>query len=90
MGTFWTAKLVSDHMAEHREGGSIVMIASIAAQGIKIPEPNLAIYHMSKAAVKGVVGPLATELAEVGIRVNCISPVWFPVADSRLDDDADC
>jgi sorbose reductase len=74
MGTFWTVKLVSDHMAKHGKGGSIVMIASIAAQGIKIPEQNLAIYHMSKAAVKGLVGPLAVELSESNIRVNSISP----------------
>jgi sorbose reductase len=35
MGTFWTVKLVADHMREHGQGGSIVMIASVAAQGIK-------------------------------------------------------
>jgi NAD(P)-dependent dehydrogenase (short-subunit alcohol dehydrogenase family) len=75
MGTFWTVKLMADHMAKYGQGGSIVMIASIAAQGIKIPEQNLAIYNMSKSAVKGLVGPLATELSEFGIRVNSISPV---------------
>lgn len=74
MGTFWTAKLMADHMAKHKQGGSIIMIASVAAQGIKVPEQNLAIYNMSKAAVKGLVGPLAVELAESGIRVNSISP----------------
>ncbi|KAK3715522.1 hypothetical protein LTR37_007010 [Vermiconidia calcicola] len=74
MGTFWTVKLMADHMAKHGQGGSIVMIASIAAQGNKIPEQNLAIYNMSKAAVKGLVGPLAVELSESGIRVNSISP----------------
>lgn len=36
MGTFWTAKLVADHMKQHGKGGSIVMIASVAAQGIKV------------------------------------------------------
>ena len=36
MGTFWTTKLVADHMREHGQGGSIVMIASVAAQGIKV------------------------------------------------------
>ena len=36
MGTFWTVKLVADHMREHGQGGSIVMIASVAAQGIKV------------------------------------------------------
>ena len=74
LGTWGTAKTFAKHAAEHGQGGSIVMIASIAAQGIKVPEQNLAIYNMSKAAVKGVVGPLAVELAEKKIRVNSISP----------------
>lgn len=74
MGTFWTAKLMATHMASQAQGGSIVMVASIAAQGIKVPEQNVAIYNMSKAAVKGLVGPLAVELAESKIRVNSISP----------------
>lgn len=50
------------------------MIASIAAQGVKVPEQNLSIYNASKAGVKGMVGPLAVELADLGIRVNSISP----------------
>ena len=74
MGTFWTVKLMAEHMANHGEGGSIVMIASVAAQGIKVPEQNLAVYNMSKAAVKGFAGPLSVELAESKIRVNTISP----------------
>ncbi|KAK5172695.1 uncharacterized protein LTR77_002815 [Saxophila tyrrhenica] len=74
MGTFWTVKLVADNMAKHGQGGSIVLIASVAAQGIKVPEQNLSIYNMSKAGVKGLVGPLATELSESNIRVNSISP----------------
>ena len=36
MGTFWTVKLMADHMREHGAGGSIVLIASVAAQGIKV------------------------------------------------------
>lgn len=74
MGTFWTAKLATQHMASHGKGGSLVMIASIAAQGTKIPQQNLAVYNMSKAAVKGLAGPLAVEIAEYGVRVNTISP----------------
>lgn len=74
LGTFWTTKLVADHMISRDQGGSIVMIASIAAQGVKVPMQNLAIYNMSKAAVKGLVGPLAVELGHTGIRVNSISP----------------
>lgn len=74
MGTFWTVKLASQHMAKHGKGGSLVMIASIAAQGTKIPQQNVSIYNMSKAAVKGLAGPLAVEVAPYKIRVNTISP----------------
>jgi len=74
LGTFWTARLAAEHMIERKKGGSIVLIASIAAQGVKVPLQNLAIYNMSKAAVKGLVGPLAVELGEQGVRVNSISP----------------
>jgi len=84
MGTFWTVKLAADHMAAHGLGGSIVMIASIAAQGIKVPEQNLSIYNMSKAGVKGLVGPLAVELGEQNIRVNSVSPgvIMSPMTDA--------
>ncbi|KAM0720679.1 hypothetical protein Q7P37_004816 [Cladosporium fusiforme] len=74
LGTFWTAKLAADHMISREQGGSIVMIASVAAQGVKVPMQNLAIYNMSKAAVKGLVGPLAVEIGHTGVRVNSISP----------------
>lgn len=74
LGTFWTAKLASQHMAQHKKGGSIVMIASIAAQGVRVPLQNISIYNMSKAAVKGLAGPLAVEMGPHKIRVNTISP----------------
>lgn len=74
MGTFWAARLAAKHMSTSGKGGSIVLIASITAQGIKIPMQNVSVYNMSKAAVKGLVGPLAVELGEHGIRVNSISP----------------
>lgn len=74
MGTFWAAKLAAAHMSTSGKGGSIVMIASIAGQGIRVPMQNISVYNMSKAAVKGLVGPLAVELGEYGIRVNSISP----------------
>lgn len=75
MGTLWPVKLLADHLVETKSsGGSIVMIASIAAHGVKVPYQNLAIYAMSKAAVKGLAGPLAAELGPHNIRVNTISP----------------
>jgi NAD(P)-dependent dehydrogenase (short-subunit alcohol dehydrogenase family) len=84
MGTFWTAKLAADHLRARGEGGSLVLIASVAAQGIIVPMQSLSIYNMSKAAVKGLVGPLAVELGEIGIRVNSISP---GVIDSQMTRD---
>jgi len=84
LGTFWAAKLAADAMKSRQQGGSIVMIASVAAQGIVVPLQSLSMYNMSKAAVKGLVGPLAVELGEAGIRVNSISP---GVIDSRMTRD---
>lgn len=74
LGTFWAAKLISRHLVDTNMPGSIVFVASLAAMGIHIPIQNLAIYNASKAAVKGMVGPLSVELGEHGIRVNSISP----------------
>ena len=55
------------------------MIASVSGQGIHTPVQAVTIYNASKAAVKGMVGPLAAELGVHGIRVNSISPGWFLV-----------
>jgi len=76
LGTFWCAKLAASAMQARggQGGGSIVLIASVAAQGVVVPLQSLSMYNMSKAAVKGLVGPLAVELGEAGIRVNSISP----------------
>jgi sorbose reductase len=84
LGTFWAAKLAASAMKSRGEGGSIVLIASIAAQGVVVPLQSLSMYNMSKAAVKGLVGPLAVELGEAGIRVNSISP---GVIDSQMTRD---
>lgn len=74
MGTFWPVRLLTSYLAKQGTGGSIVMIASFAGHGMKVPEQHLAIYAMSKAAVKGLAGPLAVELAPKGVRINTISP----------------
>lgn len=53
------------------------MIASVSGQGIHTPVQAVTIYNASKAAVKGMVGPLSAELGQYGIRVNSISPGLF-------------
>ncbi|KAL2008951.1 hypothetical protein VTN00DRAFT_7145 [Thermoascus crustaceus] len=53
--------------------GSIVFIASIATH-ISTTAQRISCYTASKAAVRGLVKPLAMELAKHGIRVNSLSP----------------
>lgn len=74
LGTYWTIKLLAEHMIETKTEGSIVAISSINGQGMYVPVQAKSAYNASKAAIKGLVGPLAGELGQYGIRVNCISP----------------
>jgi sorbose reductase len=74
MGLYWTVKLLAQHLVETKTPGSIVTIASLNGQGVYVPAQPCSSYNASKAAVKGMVGPLAGELGQYGIRVNSISP----------------
>jgi NAD(P)-dependent dehydrogenase (short-subunit alcohol dehydrogenase family) len=60
--------------------GRIVNIASVAG---KDGNPNASAYSASKAAVIGLTKSLGKELADTGIRVNCITPaaVKTPIFD---------
>jgi NAD(P)-dependent dehydrogenase (short-subunit alcohol dehydrogenase family) len=62
------------HMAADG-GGSIVNVTSIG--GI-VPGPGVMTYRGSKAAVIHVSRSVAIELAEYGVRVNCIAPGNVP------------
>jgi NAD(P)-dependent dehydrogenase (short-subunit alcohol dehydrogenase family) len=64
------------HMAEHG-GGVIVNTTSIA--GINA-SAGLSVYHAAKAAVIHFTKCAAIDLAEYGIRVNCIAPAHIPTA----------
>ena len=57
-------------------GGSIVFIASIATH-IASSAQQISAYVASKSAVRGLVRPLAMELAPYGIRVNSLSPGYM-------------
>jgi NAD(P)-dependent dehydrogenase (short-subunit alcohol dehydrogenase family) len=69
------------HMAKHG-GGSIINTSSIA--GINAGGGVMA-YRASKAAVIHVTRSLAIDLADHGIRVNCIAPGLIPTGIASFD-----
>jgi 3-oxoacyl-[acyl-carrier protein] reductase len=69
-GLFHCCRELSVHMRT-RNTGRIVNIASVAG---KDGNPNASAYSASKAAVIGLTKSLGKELADTGVRVNCITP----------------
>lgn len=75
-GTFHVCHAVVPLMK--RQGfGRIVNMASLAG---KEGTPNASAYSAAKAGVIGFTKSLAKELAETGIRVNCIAPAAIKTA----------
>ncbi len=67
-------------------GGSILNISSMASQyGL----PNVIAYTASKSAIEGMTRAMAVELAQYGIRVNCIAPGFIKTNMSSLALDKD-
>lgn len=69
-GCFLCTQRAGRHMRE-RGGGSIVNIGSGCN---KIPFPNLSSYTASKGGIEMFTKSAAIELAQYGIRVNCVAP----------------
>ena len=69
-------------------GGSIINLASLAASRsfARIP---LATYAASKAAVVAITRELASQFGADGIRVNALSPGFFPTSMTRYLQDQD-
>ncbi|HET7091994.1 MAG TPA: SDR family NAD(P)-dependent oxidoreductase, partial [Thermomicrobiales bacterium] len=71
---FQLGQLVARSMFTEDHGGAIVNMAS--SNGIA-GERGLAAYNASKAGVILLTKTMAIELADLGIRVNCVSPGWI-------------
>jgi len=71
-GAFCTARQAADIMIPQGKG-SIILVASMSANIVNIPEPQTP-YNASKAAVKHMAASLAVEWATTGVRVNVLSP----------------
>ena len=74
LGVMLGTQAAARHMAEH-DGGSIINISSIG--GLQ-PGGGVMTYRASKAAVIHFSKSVATELAPLGISVNCIAPGGIP------------
>jgi NAD(P)-dependent dehydrogenase (short-subunit alcohol dehydrogenase family) len=82
LGSFFSAQLAAQQMVKQGNGGSIVMIASIAAH-CAIPAQCVSLYGASKAAIKLLGQTMAVELAPHKIRVNTLSPGFTATSMSR-------
>jgi NAD(P)-dependent dehydrogenase (short-subunit alcohol dehydrogenase family) len=79
VASYRIASLSAEGMAsleplEDGERGCITLTASVAAQDAQIGQVT---YGSAKAGVNGLVLPLARDLMDLGIRVNCIMPGIF-------------
>lgn len=70
-GSFFLAQKVAREMIKAGRGGRIINIASVA--GIR-PDPQLADYNASKAALLSLTQSLASEFGRQGILVNAVAP----------------
>ncbi|KZT26622.1 NAD(P)-binding protein [Neolentinus lepideus HHB14362 ss-1] len=74
-GAFFTAREAARNMIP-QGGGAIVLVASMSANIVNIPQPQTP-YNASKAAVKHMAASLGVEWAKKGVRVNVLSPGYM-------------
>lgn len=69
-GNFAMMQTAARAMAKQGAGGSLVAMGS----GFLSPTPHLATYRAAKAGVLAFTKTAALDLADTGIRANCVSP----------------
>ena len=74
-GAFFTAREAARNMIP-QGGGSIVLVASMSASVVNIPQPQTP-YNASKAAVRHMAASLGVEWAKKGVRINTLSPGYM-------------
>ena len=77
IGSFYACQAMARQLVKQGEGGSIVMISSVAG---KKGSPNTAAYNAANFAVNGMTQSLARELGPEGITVNAVCPGLIPTA----------
>jgi NAD(P)-dependent dehydrogenase (short-subunit alcohol dehydrogenase family) len=78
-GVLLPSQVFGETMLAHRKG-SVINIASMAGM---IPLSRVVAYSAAKAAVLNLTQFLAREWATLGVRVNAISPGFFPAEQNR-------
>jgi 3-oxoacyl-[acyl-carrier protein] reductase len=92
-GVLFGSQVAARHMVSQRSGA----IVNVASAIVDAPQPRMAAYGMSKAAVSHLSRTLALEVARAGVRVNVVAPGWtrtgmttgtLRAADGSVDEDA--
>lgn len=73
-------QVFGQRMIEHKVAGSIINIGSVSAV---IPLSRVYTYSATKAAVVSLTKNLAREWAPLGVRVNVLSPGFFPAEQNK-------
>lgn len=85
LSVFAVSKAVVQNMKENK-GGNIVNISSMASQyGL----PKVIAYSASKGAIEAMTRAMAVELAQFGIRINCVAPGFIKTKMSATALDSD-
>ncbi len=78
--TLWCCRAAIPSMIRNGNGGSIVNVGSNATRSVfRIP------YAASKGGVVAMTTALAVELADFGVRVNCVTPGGTHVQDRKTE-----